>query len=725
MARHYKALFFENEVIRPIFCCDKIEKISVDDVKLLEKQFSEKEVWEAIQGCGADKAPGPDGFNFKFIRKMWDIIKADLMRAITWFWEKMEISRGCNASFVIIIPKVADPIGLGDFRPISLIGCYYKVIAKMLAKRVKRVVGGRGGGRSKSVHPGSSSMSILVNGSPSEEFGLERVLGKWNKENAKYLMCILKCFEEVSGLRVNFNKSKLYGIGVNEMELADMARRMGCGVREFPFMYLRLPIGENMSRLNAWNPVVEKFKKRLADWKAKTMSFGGRLTLVKLVLGVLGDGRDIRFWVDRWVDNRRLCDAFPRLYHLDRRKEGSVMDKRTWVNDVWDRWRWMQAEDGEFKVKELSRLIEEKILQAESRLPVHVELDRRGIDLDSVLCPCCNSVVESCAHSLVTCDLAMSVWEKETAFSIVMRGWASVVWFLLVSVCDWLFYVVSSGVWKKVLPAFFVVDVVCYDVVCKCVWFAFGELVCICFVSLLFQLCLLYQSGLGWSWYWVKWQWSLPLLICLLIEIKNTSIYGGVPKGPQVRDLQCFSITNFEYNFGNHDDLATCVEYSDTGIVFPDNEGQTLEALNQTVKTRFTNPVLRTGHMDNTIANLHLIYAIYLSNILIVCLYDDDLIYTGNDQEMFVVFKKSMMTDSDMTDLGTMRYFLVHNPAVPGLKLTKDEEGTEVDGTIYRQMVGSLMYLTTTCPDLMFIKYISESSVIIGQNSCLNEERVY
>ncbi|GKF38783.1 cysteine-rich receptor-like protein kinase, partial [Tanacetum coccineum] len=36
---------------------------------------------------------------------------------------------------------VADPIGLGDFRPISLIGCYYKIIVKLLAERVKRVVG--------------------------------------------------------------------------------------------------------------------------------------------------------------------------------------------------------------------------------------------------------------------------------------------------------------------------------------------------------------------------------------------------------------------------------------------------------------------------------------------------------------------------------------------------------------------------------------------------------
>ncbi|GKC38993.1 kinase-like domain, beta-lactamase/transpeptidase-like protein [Tanacetum coccineum] len=117
--------------------------------------------------------------------------------------------------------------------------------------------------------------------------------GEWNKENDKYLMCILRCFEEVSGLRVNYNKSKLYGIGVTERELSEMASWMGCGVGDYPFTYLGLPIDENMRRINAWNLVVEKFKSRLDNWKAKTMLFGGRLTLVKTVLGIDGSGRSL------------------------------------------------------------------------------------------------------------------------------------------------------------------------------------------------------------------------------------------------------------------------------------------------------------------------------------------------------------------------------------------------------------------------------------------------
>ncbi|GJT99128.1 hypothetical protein Tco_1094646 [Tanacetum coccineum] len=62
-------------------------------------------------------------------------------------------------------------------------------------------------------------------------------------------MRVLKCFEEVSGLKVNHNKSKIYGIGVSEGDMTDMARWMGCGIGEFPFTYLRLPIDTDISKI--------------------------------------------------------------------------------------------------------------------------------------------------------------------------------------------------------------------------------------------------------------------------------------------------------------------------------------------------------------------------------------------------------------------------------------------------------------------------------------------
>ncbi|XP_071739751.1 uncharacterized protein [Rutidosis leptorrhynchoides] len=73
-------------------------------------------------------------------KKYWELIKADLISAIQWFWETGEFSKGCNASFVTLIPKKLDPLTLGDYRPISLIGSYYKVIAKILSNRLRRVI---------------------------------------------------------------------------------------------------------------------------------------------------------------------------------------------------------------------------------------------------------------------------------------------------------------------------------------------------------------------------------------------------------------------------------------------------------------------------------------------------------------------------------------------------------------------------------------------------------
>lgn len=56
------------------------------------------------------------------------------------FEDSGRIPKGCNSTFVTLIPKSGDPITLSDYRPISLVCCQYKIIAKILAQRLKAVL---------------------------------------------------------------------------------------------------------------------------------------------------------------------------------------------------------------------------------------------------------------------------------------------------------------------------------------------------------------------------------------------------------------------------------------------------------------------------------------------------------------------------------------------------------------------------------------------------------
>jgi hypothetical protein len=103
--------------------------------------FSVQEVHDAVWDCDSYKSPGPDGINFGFLKEFWPELKGDIMRFITEFHQNGKFNRGINSTFIALIPKVDNPKKLNDFRPISLVGSMYKILAKVLANRLRHVVG--------------------------------------------------------------------------------------------------------------------------------------------------------------------------------------------------------------------------------------------------------------------------------------------------------------------------------------------------------------------------------------------------------------------------------------------------------------------------------------------------------------------------------------------------------------------------------------------------------
>jgi hypothetical protein len=87
-----------------------------------------------------DKAPGPDGFTMAFFQKCWRIVEDDIMAFFGEVFEFCKFEKSLNATFISLIPKKVNALNIHDFRPISLIGSIYKILAKVLANRLALVL---------------------------------------------------------------------------------------------------------------------------------------------------------------------------------------------------------------------------------------------------------------------------------------------------------------------------------------------------------------------------------------------------------------------------------------------------------------------------------------------------------------------------------------------------------------------------------------------------------
>nr|GEX50686.1 RNA-directed DNA polymerase, eukaryota [Tanacetum cinerariifolium] len=383
---------FRREPRSSIEALAKLED-QLEDVQLVNK----RDMWAwSLNGSGE--------FSVASIRRLLDDIRLPEVSSQTMWIKAVPIKVNILAwkrLFDDVVLRTFYWIRYRYFRPISLIGCTYKIIAKLLAFRPAKVI-------HKIVSPNqtafikgrqilngvlvanevidyalnsgtnrhffkvdfakafdsvrweflldtmkqmgfsakwiswisgclqSASISVLVNGSPTSEFHMERGLRQgdplspllfnivskalqitileacdkgvfkgvslndgetnlpllqyaddallfcdWSLSNIRNSIRILKCFHSALGLGVDLSKSCIYG----EVEM--FARITSCKAGSLPFIYLGLPVGKSMSRFDDWDEVINRVNSRLSSWKSRLLSIGGRLTLAMSVLGAL------------------------------------------------------------------------------------------------------------------------------------------------------------------------------------------------------------------------------------------------------------------------------------------------------------------------------------------------------------------------------------------------------------------------------------------------------
>ena len=117
-----------------------VNLIGEDHCAKLEEMFTEEEILAAIPGLNDNKAPGPDGFPLAFRSFSWDFVKEEVMGFFREFFLNDQFVKSLNATFLVLVPKGRTVEDLKDLRPISLVGSLYKILSKVLANRIRRVL---------------------------------------------------------------------------------------------------------------------------------------------------------------------------------------------------------------------------------------------------------------------------------------------------------------------------------------------------------------------------------------------------------------------------------------------------------------------------------------------------------------------------------------------------------------------------------------------------------
>jgi hypothetical protein len=114
--------------------------VEEDAVGHLTSLVTEKELIEVLHTFQKGKSPGPDGWPIEFYLGCFDVLGPDLLRVIKESRVKGHIHNHINATFIALIPKTDNPTSFEDFWPISLCNCLYKIISKVISRRLKVIL---------------------------------------------------------------------------------------------------------------------------------------------------------------------------------------------------------------------------------------------------------------------------------------------------------------------------------------------------------------------------------------------------------------------------------------------------------------------------------------------------------------------------------------------------------------------------------------------------------
>ncbi|XP_070001865.1 uncharacterized protein [Nicotiana sylvestris] len=168
-------------------------------------EATDQEIVDSLKAIRDNKAPGIDGFNAVFFKKVWGIINTQVTEVIKEFFSTSKIYKPINCSTITLVPKVSKRTTIKEYRPIACCSVLYKMISKVLASTLQKVI-------------------------PTIICEAQAGFIPWRN--------IVDNFSEASGLQANLSKSSVCFGGVKQEVKKQILDHLGFEQGSLPFKYL-------------------------------------------------------------------------------------------------------------------------------------------------------------------------------------------------------------------------------------------------------------------------------------------------------------------------------------------------------------------------------------------------------------------------------------------------------------------------------------------------------
>ncbi|GJU44187.1 hypothetical protein Tco_1201453 [Tanacetum coccineum] len=257
---HYEIFLRQLGTVTPLNVSNMFQK-RLNEMDALEmiRAVSDKEIKDAVFSMGNDKSSGPDSFTAAFFKEAWDIVATDVISDIREFFVNGKLLKEINHTIIALIPKVASPACVNDFRPISCCNVLFKCR--------------------------SISDNILLTQELMHIYHLDRGFPR-----CAFKIDIQKAHDMVNW---SFLREVLIGFGFHNrlvgwiMECLSILQILPFKEGRLPVKYLDVPLVSYQLIYRDCKELIEKVQKRVNDWKNKSLSTAGRLQLIQSVIGLL------------------------------------------------------------------------------------------------------------------------------------------------------------------------------------------------------------------------------------------------------------------------------------------------------------------------------------------------------------------------------------------------------------------------------------------------------